>query len=448
MFSANNALQSSGWEYLLILLCFFICLTGALYLPINQCPDESARRLLSDWIFKRGTLPTGNESETIIAHWGFSYAFRPYLTSIIGAVCMKMASALTGSSRVLLAASRMGSVFAISLCCFFCLRLGHRLFEKRSSAILMAVFVCFLPQVLFLGMYQNNDALSLCAVSMVLYYLVEGYDKKWPVRSCIGLAVSLSLGLLSYYSIYGWLLMGGVFAILAVVTDQKIPDKGRLIAKRTTLIAGICLLLAGWFFLRNAILHDGDFLGIAAEKASRERMREQGYVLFDYHNYRDQGMSIMGFFRFQDYEWIRITMRSFVGTFGYMSIYLPQIRYGIYYAVFGFGTLLFCATALRRRMNRRDWLLTLTMLLSSAITILLSFWQSYARDYQPQGRYIITVVLLLAFMTSYGMDKTELLIAETGEKKRIHLHPAWMITGIWLLLFIQSFFDTMMKMIP
>ena len=55
----------SGIEYLLVVLSFLVCLTGALLLPVNQCPDEFFRNLLISWMVEKGTLPTGDELETI-----------------------------------------------------------------------------------------------------------------------------------------------------------------------------------------------------------------------------------------------------------------------------------------------------------------------------------------------------------------------------------------------
>ena len=462
----NQSKRLSAKEYLLVLLVFCICLTGALLLPMEQCPDEAGRHLLSNWIVRTGTLPTGNEMETMLMSWedvnasvlsiradsefdgwGFSYALRPYLSSIVGAVFERIALCFTDSPRILLAASRMCSVLSVTFCCFFCLRLGHRLFNKQGAAALFAALVCFLPQVQFIGMYQNNDSLSLCAVSMMLYYLIEGFDLGWPVRSCVGLGISFSLGLLAYYSVYGWLLMGAAFCVLAVLTDPELPGKGRLIFSRAGLILGICVLLTGWFFIRNACLHNGDFFGIASEKISRAHMQEQGYVLYRYICYRDEGMSITQFLRFRDYEWLRITIESFIGVFGYMLIYLPKIQYGIYYTVFFGAIILFFVILLHQKAVRRDRLLMLMMLLSSLFTVFLHFWQSYARDYQPQGRYIITLILPLAYMMTYGVDKTSLAVQDPRPGKAAELNPAAVLAVMWLALFAWAALGTMNKML-
>ena len=288
---------------------------------------------------------------------------------------------------------------------------------------------------------------SALAVSMMLFFLVEGYAQQWPVKCCIGLAIAFSVGLLSYYSIYGWILMCAVFCIVSVMTDREIADKGRLILKRAGLIGGICLLLAGWFFIRAAILHNGDFLGIAYEEVSRARVEDLGYKLFQYLCYRRDGLSIPEFIRLGNYGWLRTSAQSFVGTFGNMTLFLPMFLYGIYFTIFVFGLLCFLAVLIHKRMCRRDRLLMLVMLVSGGINFVLHFWQSYARDYQAQGRYIITLILPLAFMLAYGLDKTTVAVQNPRPGKAAELNPAAVLAVLWLALFAWAALGTMNKML-
>lgn len=144
----------------------------------------------------------------------------------------------------------IGSVLTVLM------REGPRgLFRRRSSALLLAAAVCALPQVLFLGMYENCDALSLFAVSAMLAFAAEGQNNAWEMRTCAALSAALSAALLSYYSVYGWILAVGVFFLVCASTDGRIEDKRRFFARRIALMVCVCLLLAGWFFLRNAWLH-------------------------------------------------------------------------------------------------------------------------------------------------------------------------------------------------
>ena len=449
----SRALRFTRTEHSLIALCFLICFAGALLLPWEQCPDEAFRYRLIEWMVKHGTLPPADDpellglSDLVKETYGFSYALRPYLPAMIGALFTKAALFFTDSKTVLLLASRLCSVLSVTGCCFFCLKTGHRLFEKRSSAILFAAVVCFQPQVLFLGMYHNNDAPSLFAVSMMLYFLADGYSREWPAGSCAGLAFAFSAGLLTYYTVFGWILMSTAFCIAAVLIDPGIRDKGRLIAKRAALIAGICLLLSGWFYIRNALVLNGDFLGIAYEEVSRARVKEMGYPLYEYVNAKRDGLTALQFLRSKNYEWVWMSARSFIGVFGGMTIYLPAVRYGVYYTLHALGALLFLSVLIRQKPSRRDALWTILMLSSSLITLALHFRQCYARDYQPQGRYVITLVLAFAWMTAYGLDRTGLSVRGNGGEKERDLHPAAAYAVLWILLFFVSFYDTMSKMI-
>ena len=144
--------------------------------------------------------------------------------------------------------------------------------------------------------------------------------------------------------------MCAVFCIVSVVTDRTIADKGSLILKRAGLIAGICLLLAGWFFIRSAILHDGNFLGGAYEEVSRSRVEKMGYILFPFRDFRAEGLSVTGFLRSNRFHWPLVTAESFVGVFGYMTLFLPMFLYGVYFTIFAFCFLCFLAVLLHRRV--------------------------------------------------------------------------------------------------
>ena len=323
----------------------------------------------------------------------------------------------------------MGSVLSVTVCCVYCLLLGQRLFRKRSSAVLIASVVCFLPQVLFVGFFQNNDSLSLAAVSMMLYYLACGYDDHFSVKTCLKLGIAFSVGLLSYYSVYGWILAGIVFCVVSVCLDPDVPHKGSLILRRGLLIAGVCLVLAGWFFIRNAVLHEGDFFGISTELRAREAMRNQGAVLYEMNSAREGCVSVLRFIGESGFPWLKTTAISFIGVFGYLDAVMPAACYIAYLAFFLAGFVLFIASCRRERPDRQETLLTAVLLAAALITLLLSFLQSYTRNYQPQGRYVITAVLPLAFIIARGADRAVL----PGRSGRA-FSPAAVLTVLWLLM--------------
>ena len=425
---------------------------------MNQCPDEEGRMLLTRWIYDKGILPTGNEKEIMIPGWGFSYALRPYLSSIIGAMFMRVVSLFTISEQALLTASRMTSVLAITCCFYFCLRLGHCLFRRRSSAVLLAMLVCYLPQVMFLGMYQNCDSLSLAAVGAMLTVFVEGNDKKWRFWDCVRLGFAVAAALLSYYSVYGWIFTIAIVCMIAVLSDSTISEKGKVIIRAAATVMGICLICAGWFFIRNAALHDGDFLGLSSEQASREAMRLQGLEI-QYNSPMLNGESVLDFFRIHGTLWRRLTMQSFIGVFGYMNIFMGMEWYGIYYAILVTGVIFYLIRIIHIHPTRKEGLLVILMLVSTIIGIVLHFWQSYSRDIQPQGRYIETTIFYLAYMFAAGVDGTEFRIqgVQSADSDMVQ-KKGWVdvrfdklgviVILIWVFLFFKVFFSTMIQMIP
>ena len=124
---------------------------------------------------------------------------------------MRIASIFDPSDGMLLVASRMCSMLSITCCGYYCLKLGNLIFGRRETSTLFAVLTCFVPQVMFLGMYQNNDSFALAGTVAVLYYLVKGKRSRYKFNDCAGLAIWVSVCLLSYYSVYGWLLVAGIF---------------------------------------------------------------------------------------------------------------------------------------------------------------------------------------------------------------------------------------------
>ena len=86
-----------------------------------------------------------------------------------------------------------------------------------------------------------------------------------------------------------------------------------------------------------------------------------------------------------------------------------------------------------RLPDRREWLLFAVMLAAALITLLLSLSASYSRNYQPQGRYVISAILLPAFMTARGADRTAL---PSGSGKKLSMSAV--LPVIWLLMCAAS----------
>ena len=385
----------NAWQWGLAVLVFLCCLAGASLLRVEYCPDEWARRLLCDYMVQHGRLPIGEEGELILREYGFSYAIYPYLAAMINALFMRIAGLFTGSERVLLAASRMCSVLSLSVGCVYLQRIGNALFRRRCVSTLFAALVCFMPQTMFLGMYHNNDSLALCGVIAVLYSVLMGSRNHWRVRDCVHLTVWTSATLLSYYNAYGWLLVCGIVTAVSFLSDKRISGKEKAL-KMTGIFLGI-VALAGWWFIRNAYYHNGDFLGMTTEAVDRARLEAEGWVFKNYRRPSEmEGYTLFRMLTEERCAYLVALLKSFIGAFGNMNIFMPGWIYFFYYAVILLGAVCFGVFVFRKKTREEKWILGI-FLAGGIITVGLTLYNSYFTDYQPQGRYIITLLLPLAF---------------------------------------------------
>ena len=115
-----------------------------------------------------------------------------------------------------------------------------------------------------------------------------------------------------------------------------------------------------------------------------------------------------------------------MGTFGAMSILLKKFMYVILSAVCavgGGGILLHIRSAFGKNTNARQkrlrcfqWI----MLISMVFPIALSIYYSYYSDFQPQGRYVLPLLIPLMYFVTLGIGKL------TG-----HLHRKYPKAELW-----------------
>ncbi len=442
--SVEEAELDRALRALLVLSAFTVYLHVAQTLPSRSAPDEGMRADLTYWICENGRLPIGNEPELINPTWGFSYAFTPYLPSMLASIFVWIAGIFTQDPLQLTFASRLINVLAGSGCVYFCLKLAPYLFKNKWSGYLFAVLVGFLPQFVFLCGYLNNDVISLLSCLSMLYFLVSGKEGRWPIKSCIGLGLSMAVCALTYFYAYGWLLICVLFCIVSCLRDPEIPRKGRFLARRAALVFGVFFLSAGWYFIRNAILYDGNFLGLGQGAACKQAYIAAGNSVYIPTPPAKEGVSLL--FMLKDKKWILMTLCSLVGVFDYMTLYMDNYAYVLYYGFLGLGAILGFVFFLRRRKNA---LLPVSLILSALIPIGLSVYRSYFSDFQPQGRYIISALPALAIFTVWGYERLTDIISKAVPSRRAGRQDAvpvsgrgklpLILAGLWLLLFLFAY---------
>lgn len=390
----------------LVAISFLLYISVASNLPMKLAPDEDMRNDVAYWIFEHRSFPIGNEWELINNSYGFSYATLPFLPAIVSAFFMQLCAQFTDSEAAIFFACRLTSVLSITATVYFSYKVGRLAFKTHWVALFFAALIAFWPEVVFVSGYFNNDALSLLSDFLILYFLLKGKADHWSTKSCIGLGISFSVNILTYYNAYGWCLVGVVFCIVSVLQDSKIQSKIKFILQKGALVGGVVFFLAGWFFIRNAYLHHGDFLGrsVAHEYAQYvESVRGNVYHALPPAS---QGLTVFEMLQNSDWHWVKSTIDSLIGIFGCMDVTMSSASYTFYKAFLLFGLVLFVfhlLWVLFKKVKEEKWLLYVCLFAVMIVTITLSIIYSYSSDYQPQGRYVFPILpaIMIFVVTGY-----------------------------------------------
>lgn len=411
----------------------FSVLTFALLQPFGDPPDEVNRYKVAQFICNYGKLPTGEEFEVAIGGYGGSYAFQPILPYMIQGILMRFLSLFTDDNLALLLCARLVNVLFGVIMAVYVRKLATLLFSDQTTGWLFCFLIMFLPQNLFLHSYVNTDSMASMAGAMILYASVSGWKSGWRLSDCITLSVGIIFCALSYYNAYGLIVTAiliFLFSHLESPDGQKLSVNRNRLLKRGILISVIVLLGIGWWFIRNYKIHDGDFLGLRARTENAIRTALPQYNPATRVTVAASGVSLTDMLFHTDF--LYFLWNSFVARFGPMTIPTLPFLYIWYYRIYWFGWL-FCLIPFRyvrkiplsstnlsrssvsaqhslRQETVSRLLFHSAMLLSVLITMGLCIYYSYTSDYQPQGRYIMPMLIPFMYFITLGFHKLASLL--------------------------------------
>ena len=458
------------WDLLFVLImgCFLFYL--AWILPFNKAPDEEMRYLIPQYIYRHGTLPAGWDEEIRNELWGISYGFHPILPYIFGGYLMKLVGIFNASDHALLMTARFINILIGMGFYWYVLQIGKKLFHSKLFRAFFVALLAMLPQLLYLFVYVNTDAIAVFSGAMLIYYWLAGLERKWDRTACTGLAVGVSVCALSYFNAYGYALFSIILFVLSLIVFYG--KKGAkactgIILKRGIFITVLVFLLTGWWFIRCAILYDGDFLGLNAPNIYGELYAQEEYKPSEKLSLDEQDVPLSEMLRPEaegGMEWLITTYRSTIGYFGFFEYPLGLDIYEIHKRLFGLGIAgMFLYAALgalyylkaawdkiRGKNNLQNGADTLNDKNNAAakksgstvwadfleliekpsysyqnckmhpvnfcvlqfslgcciiIPILLSLYYSYFSDFQPQGRYIMPMIVPVMYFTAKGIER-------------------------------------------
>lgn len=431
---------------LLMLFILFICMmTFAAVQPFGDGPDEINRFKLVEYIYNHGTLPVGDDPEVLIDGYGGSYAFQPMLTYIIDGYLLRALRILEPSLEMRVFISRLVNVFIGLLTAVYVKKLSDYLFENKKTAWAFTLAVVFLPQNLFIHTYVNTDSMGLLSIAIVLYALVKGMRNDFDKNSCITLAVGIILCALSYYNCYGIvvcaILLFALYFFRRFRCGHNLPVYDyRALLRKGIFISAIVLIGIAWWFIRNAILYDGDFLAMEARALCAAETSIESLNPLTRETYQKMGVPLMEMVFGTDY--FTLVWKSFIAMFGPMLIPTHHYIYMAFRDLFFvavIGLLIPKKSSVLTWTNKcSKWLMHGIMVLAIVIPVVLALTYSYGYDFQPQGRYYLPMVIPFMYFLAMGFEKivdvVEWCIGKVIRKDRVIA-----LTGAFLYHVLYAF---------
>ena len=310
-------------EKFLVFSFIFICVIFATFVaviqPSNTGPDELMKLDICKYVANYGTLPHGGDEAVLDHTWGISYGFTPITPYIFSGIFIKITSNFTQDLHAYYVAARLVSVICYGIFILFNIKIAKELFKNKYFKILFIGLTSLLPQMIYLGSYLNNDCFAMMTISMIIYYGIIGYKNGWSYKTCIKLGVSIGLCAISYYNAYGYILTS---IILFIASQLKNKISIKEIIKKGLVVSGVVFLIAGWWFIRSAIIYDGDFLGLSTTDEYSNKYAIEEYKAKNRTTPQREGMSLTTMLI--NRGWIVTTLHSFVGVFGGMSVPIPK----------------------------------------------------------------------------------------------------------------------------
>ncbi len=408
-FNINSFWEKCKKHKSIIIFLFLICLFCYYFIwtisqPYNTCPDENMKWDICKYLYENNKLPRGEEESIRNPIWGISYAFQPIFTYMIGAGFMKIASIFTQNEFALVVSARLVSTLSMTLSIYLVIKIAEKLFkDKGIYKYLFIVFIAFQPLTAFLASYINNDSTAVLATTMIIYLWILGLESNWKTKNCILLGVAIGFCALTYYNAYGYILCSIILCLVSAISNKM---KAKDIWKKVLIVGLVAFAVAGWWFIRNAILYNGDFLGINAQNECGDKYALDQFKPSTRLTVQKRGENLLDMLFGE--RWLLTTALSFVGIFGYLSIVMSPKIYFVYFGIWligGIGCILSFKKLFKFNKNEKNrYLLNYIFVLSIIIPIALSIIYSYTSDFQAQGRYIMGIIIPFTYFVVNGIQ--------------------------------------------
>jgi 4-amino-4-deoxy-L-arabinose transferase-like glycosyltransferase len=246
-------------------------------------------------------------------------------------------------------------------------------YRSEAIGLAAAAFAALLPMNAALSGAVSNDPLLICFCTWSLALVARGMSEGWTTRLAVGVGVLTGLAILTKTT--GVALLPALLIAVAVRGAQR-PTLTQFIA---ALVPILILVLPWW--IRNFTLY-GDPLAIGAFNQAFKGSPQASMFI--------QSFGPLGYWT----DWVGAwTMRSFVGVFGYMDIFLtdtglPAGQGRIYVAAWVLMLVAFVGWILAMKSEAEDLRRVHLVNFVFFLIVLLLFMRFNSQYFQAQARYI------------------------------------------------------------
>lgn len=371
-------------------------------------PDEATHYGYNvEYIIKNKKLPVSGKDdikayqncrEDLSNYVTCTYSYQPYIGAnyFLYAIFSSIIHTITDLSY-LKAARLLSLVYGIIYITFIYLAALKVTKRPNISAAITAI-VSLLPQVIFVFSYINQDAHSLAIASFAIWCFVSLWknpnSKFFLVMTAVAVGGLLPLVKYSYFLF----IPIAILFVAFLYFKRKLNNKQILRLVAYGLIS--FLLLSSFWYIRNYLLYS-DFLG-------------QNYMINEMSKYHTLGnryplLSVSTLSQYANLNFFNILFNSFFFAFGYMYYYLNQAVYYIVGAVLTGALVLSVKNALDgpKKYTKSSLVIIALFIIYLLMAIFLVYYNSINYDFQPQGRYLYSVLpfFATALATLYSLNR-------------------------------------------
>lgn len=397
---------SRGTRWLVVLIAVFAALNSAVWsitIPAGQAPDEPNHFSVAKFTAENGRVPEfgvddGMGIEVVDPQGSrignYSYAGAPQLPYVVAAVFIALP---TDSEWMDYRQGRAAGAAWLFLTVLLAFGLAREVSRSTRISIAVAAMVAMWPQLTFVSAYVNTDGFTVMAGTGLMWSWWRAVRRDWDVNSTATLGAFSGLVLQGKFT--GYVLL--VLTLVIVATTLR--GSVRHVGSRLAVAAGSSLFVASWWLVSAFGTYgfsDPYATGRAAQLAESLNLGSGAGS--------DRGLGLWQML--VDAKWIEITLRSFVGVFGWMSLPLSGWLYLLVAALVLMGVIgsSFHVAARIRLALRRPGAPARIALVSCTFAPLmlmpvLSVRNSFLNDFQAQGRYLFAALVPLLIGVALGL---------------------------------------------